>query len=1528
MAGRSSISATTLRGLLFLILVCSIEPLRLGKDNGKKKCRVSDLDENEDVDRVVYDGDPYILEETVYECQDGRWIKRGTAALRRFKRRSWVRKGMCLIGINRRRCKETDRPPSFTSCPNSGVVIYAAELETYANHTWSEPTAHDPEDGNLRVVLTSEQTNGTLFDRGLHSIVYEATDRKGQRAICSFTFKVEVISCPPIEWPGNGLVECPSGEFIYGTTCNVTCQTGFEMVPHTGDGKQRITCTANGKTDTLPNSCQEIVCPWNSTKLQAEHGTALCTDANKYNSLCTTDCKNGYTRETENVTVCGEDKTWSSFIPNCIDSQPPILKLCPANIFVFARKSTLSDPIFWTTPISEDNSGTSFINQTTGPTNGSRFPVGITEVRYVAVDLEGNVSPECVFFVNVEEIICEPPLLLDSYMTIECPDGYKYGSSCYLGCKSVFPLIGPNNITCEKNDTISPPKGYWNTGESDPYCQKNPCDPLPAPVNGAVVCDTWLFGRQCQMQCSGNYDIPLGVTGSNGASFTGAYTCSDLRGTYMPSNLVQNCTEKRNPRFTVLPVEFYYNTGDCNDATVLMEIKNNFIKHMQHQEKFGFQGVCPSQIECNTNNTVVTCGPVTGRRKKRSTADKDLNDMQTGPWLQRNKTKRNVYEIRVVSMLTTTWYNFNSSNGETLNFLESLQHKMFDVIKELGSSGNLTVRGLSPDNGTFLFGYSDPFCDDGLAVRWTTLTCVPCSFGTFLDNSNIFQPKCYDCPIGTYKDTELAPSCTQCPVGTSTLYQASTSENECIAKCTPGEYSATGLVPCTPCPRSTYQSQSMARACQPCPPGKTSSPGSSSVSECKDFDVYFKTPGDRLSMLTNVTSPETSLTVSLWIKTTSTENNITIYRAGTPSCTIEVVYKNRFYIFVNGNETSSNVILKTGKWNHVAIIVDSVNQTARIYMEGNERFTTPIPLPSGTYLMDALSSVTVENYQKDTNVSCFPCYGVGVVVSGYRVLRGVALESTVAHLASSCAAGLPTIADLTVESLFGASFIVPSMCIDTDHCSPNPCNGHRCVQEKDKSVCLCEHGFSGERCQNVPNLCSASTCTNSGTCLSTGFNFTCVCPAGYRGQRCETKIVNGGWSEWSAFSPCSVTCNGGNKTRMRECKSPAPDPDGLPCDMKFSSETLPCNDDPCPSCPAFPKSFGTTSNCTTNQTNGNNHCTLSCRPGLLFSVRNLPLEEYICGQSTGYEWNGIPPACGRGYGPIVMKIKSTVRYGSPVPCSQASTVAQALKNNMQNGLQCKINNVCSVQVEIRDCESVGRKRRSTSSEIIITLVVTFVSTDIDLTSYELHENMSQPLADLVSAIDELEASANQLNSTFSLFTFTVDGSTFTSSDVAMSESVQCSSTLGPSHLLCVECPSGTYLTQGICDVCPVGTYQDENGKSYCKTCPNGYTTRFVASQSAAACTVASKANQQNDNNSGSKEESNILLIISASGTLIVTFIMVSIIACCIYRYMKRSHTKINAVEHGVNMNRSGNGQLRPPFPSGPPPPYRAWEGKK
>lgn len=53
------------------------------------------------------------------------------------------------------------------------------------------------------------------------------------------------------------------------------------------------------------------------------------------------------------------------------------------------------------------------------------------------------------------------------------------------------------------------------------------------------------------------------------------------------------------------------------------------------------------------------------------------------------------------------------------------------------------------------------------------------------------------------------------------------------AQCKPGEYSVSGLVPCTPCSRSTYQPQSMSSTCLVCPQGKTSKPGSTMLSECK-----------------------------------------------------------------------------------------------------------------------------------------------------------------------------------------------------------------------------------------------------------------------------------------------------------------------------------------------------------------------------------------------------------------------------------------------------------------------------------------------------------------------------------------------------------------------------------------------------------------------------------------------------------------------------------------------------------------------
>lgn len=56
----------------------------------------------------------------------------------------------------------------------------------------------------------------------------------------------------------------------------------------------------------------------------------------------------------------------------------------------------------WTEPRVSDSSSNVTVRQTRGHNSGSSFRVGITEIRYTATELNGNKSPDCIFFVVVE----------------------------------------------------------------------------------------------------------------------------------------------------------------------------------------------------------------------------------------------------------------------------------------------------------------------------------------------------------------------------------------------------------------------------------------------------------------------------------------------------------------------------------------------------------------------------------------------------------------------------------------------------------------------------------------------------------------------------------------------------------------------------------------------------------------------------------------------------------------------------------------------------------------------------------------------------------------------------------------------------------------------------------------------------------------------------------------------------------------------------------------------------------------------
>lgn len=52
--------------------------------------------------------------------------------------------------------------------------------------------------------------------------------------------------------------------------------------------------------------------------------------------------------------------------------------------------------------------------------------------------------------------------------------------------------------------------------------------------------------------------------------------------------------------------------------------------------------------------------------------------------------------------------------------------------------------------------------------------------------------------------------------------------------------------------------------------------------------------------------------------------------------------------------------------------------------------------------------------------------------------------------------------------------------------------------------------------------------------------------------------VNGDWSEWSSWNPCSATCNGGIQDRIRQCNAPQPSNGGLYCNGT-TIISRPCN---------------------------------------------------------------------------------------------------------------------------------------------------------------------------------------------------------------------------------------------------------------------------------------------------------------------------------------------------------------------------------
>lgn len=97
--------------------------------------------------------------------------------------------------------------------------------------------------------------------------------------------------------------------------------------------------------------------------------------------------------------------------------------------------------------------------------------------------------------------------------------------------------------------------------------------------------------------------------------------------------------------------------------------------------------------------------------------------------------------------------------------------------------------------------------------------------------------------------------------------------------------------------------------------------------------------------------------------------------------------------------------------------------------------------------------------------------------------------------------------------------------------------------------------------------CSTGNQTRTRTCTNPAPLLDGVCTGPDTDtQSCDTGIpcpIDGGWSDWSAWSDCTVGCGGGTQTQTRTCTNPAPQYGGQSCQGP-SSQTQTCNTNPCP----------------------------------------------------------------------------------------------------------------------------------------------------------------------------------------------------------------------------------------------------------------------------------------------------------------------------------------------------------------------------
>ncbi len=352
--------------------------------------------------------------------------------------------------------------PNFDTCV-SGITVPNDFGLCGTNVSWTPPTASDACDA--MVDITSSHSPGDFFLVGTTTVTYTATDDAGNTATCTFDITVADTQIPMLTCPADITVNAGSANsmVVNGLTPTVTDNCGISMITFTqmgatnGNGSNdasgvyqvgtttvtytvtglnmdvatcsfmvtvendplpTITCPADLTASTDPDQCTAVVngiAPITNLDAGAiasiDYTLSNATTGTGSNDASGTAFNQGTTTVTYILTDTAGVVIGCDFEILVEDNQVPNM-LCPS-VDVFDNQTDSCNVLVTNNiaPVVTDNCGIASISYVlTGAMTGSgmnsatglTFPVGITNVNYTAIDVNGNTN-QCSVMVVVSD---------------------------------------------------------------------------------------------------------------------------------------------------------------------------------------------------------------------------------------------------------------------------------------------------------------------------------------------------------------------------------------------------------------------------------------------------------------------------------------------------------------------------------------------------------------------------------------------------------------------------------------------------------------------------------------------------------------------------------------------------------------------------------------------------------------------------------------------------------------------------------------------------------------------------------------------------------------------------------------------------------------------------------------------------------------------------------------------------------------------------------------------------------------------